>query len=137
MTDPAHAVPEGDGEAAQQEAAAPPPRKTFNSYVTEQRNGALHEELSEELAALVKAVQDHGKAGSLSLTINVKPGAKGTRTLVVTDDVKVKAPKGDRPASMFFSDEDGNLSRNDPTQPELPLRRVPAGDGPADLRKVQ
>lgn len=112
-----------------------PPRKPISQFLIEQRNGALHAELSDALADVVKAVQDHHKAGAVSLTITVKPGAKGTATLVVTDDVKVKAPRGERPAAMFFADADGNLSRNDPRQTELPLRRVEVGQG-ADLRRA-
>lgn len=132
MTDQAR---EAAPDVPETEAPAPPPRKTFNSYVLEQRNGAMHAELSEEMAALVKSVQDHGKGGTLTVTINVKPGAKGTRMVIVTDDIKVKAPRGERPATMFYVDGDGNLSRNDPTQPELPLRRVDVAP-PADLRRA-
>lgn len=107
------------------------PRKTFASFVIEQRNGALHAEASETLAELVRAVQDHGKAGTVQITIRIAPGSKGTNTLVVSDDVKIKAPQGDRPAALFFPDDDGNLHRSDPRQLQHPaLRRVdvpPAG----------
>jgi hypothetical protein len=111
------------------------PRKTFASFLLEQRNGALHTELSEALADVVKAVQDHGKGGTVALSISIKPGAKGTSTLIVVDDVKTKVPQGERPAAMFFADEDGNLSRDDPRQTKLPLRQVDVGRG-ADLRRA-
>jgi hypothetical protein len=35
-------------------------------------------------------------------------------------------PEEDSPTSIFFADEDGNLTRNDPRQPTLPFREVPS-----------
>jgi hypothetical protein len=122
------------GEVVDHNVPTSPPRKTFSSFVIEQRNGALHSEASDELATLVKAVQDHNKAGSIQITIHVKPGSKGTNTLVVSDEVKVKAPQGDRPATLFFPDEHGDLHRSDPRQQNLPLRRVEVGPA-APLRR--
>ena len=124
-TDP-HGVDRATGEVVDDG----PTRKTFASFVIEQRNGALHAEASETLAELVKAVQDHGKAGTVQITIRIAPGSKGTNTLVVSDDVKIKAPTGDRPAALFFPDEHGNLYRQDPRQLDLDrerLRRVEVG----------
>ena len=49
-----------------------------------------------------------------------------------------KAPKGERPASTFFADETGNLSRNPPRQQELPLRQVEGGAATTtELRKAE
>jgi hypothetical protein len=122
------------GEIVDGGGPARPARKTFSSFVIEQRNGALHAEASDELATLVKAVQDHNKAGSIQITIHVKPGSKGTNTLVVSDEVKIKAPQPDRPATLFFPDENGDLHRSDPRQQQLPMRRVQVGP-PAPLRR--
>lgn len=113
----------------------PVPQRTFASFVIEQRNGGLHAEASDCLAQVVKAVQDHGKGGSVIIKIDIKPGSKGTNTLVVSDRVEVKVPQGDRPAALYFPDENGNLHRSDPRQQSLPLRRVDVG-APADLRRV-
>jgi hypothetical protein len=145
---PQHAVADPDRQAAYDAATDPhgmdpvtgevvdggTPRKTFASFVIEQRNGALHAEASEVLAELVKAVQDHNKAGSVTIKITVKPGSKGTNTLVVSDDVTIKAPTGDRPAALFFPDEHGNLHRSDPRQQQFPMRRVEVGP-PGPLRR--
>lgn len=128
-TDP-HGVDLATGEVVE----GAPQRKTFASFVIEQRNGALHAEASEVLAELVKAVQDHNKAGSVTIKITVRPGSKGTGTLVVSDDVTIKAPTGDRPAALFFPDEHGNLHRTDPHQQQLPMRRVDVG-APGPLRR--
>jgi hypothetical protein len=100
--------------------------RPFAAVLQEHRQGGLHSELSEKLAEVVAGVMEHGKAGSVSVTLNIKqaemPGA-----IVVTDDVKAKVPQADKPAALFYADERGNLSRRDPRQPELPLRKVDGG----------
>lgn len=100
-------------------------RRTFGSWVAEQRQGALHAELSEKLAELTAACMEHRKKGSLTLKVTVEP-QKDKVTLFVSDEVSVKAPVADRPSALYFADDRGNLSRNDPRQLEIPLREVPA-----------
>lgn len=100
--------------------------RPFAAFLQEQSGGRTHEELSVKLHDLIEAVQETGKGGSLTLKIDVRPipGA-GKRTLTVTDAVAAKVPKPDRQKSIFFVTDDGNLSRNDPTQPVLTgLREV-------------
>lgn len=127
--------------AAAPEEDAPRQVKPFAQLLQEQRNGALHAELSEQLAAVVAACQQHGKAGAVTLTISVKPNKDAAGTLMVTDVVKVKKPEGERPAALFFADSDGNLSRQDPRQLAFdgPLRKVPGGAQITDqpLRKAE
>lgn len=102
----------------------PKQRKPFAAFVQEQRNGGLHGELSDALAEVVAAVDEHRKAGTLVLTVKVTPNNDG-QTVTVTDKIKVTLPEGDRGAAIFFVDADGNLSRRNPRQIELPLREVP------------
>jgi hypothetical protein len=100
--------------------------RPFAEFLQEQAGGTLHAELSEKLHDLVQAVQETGKGGSIALKIDVKPipGTDG-RTLTVTDAVVTKLPKTERPKSIFFIDDDMNLSRTDPRQPVLTgLREV-------------
>ncbi|MEU0087225.1 hypothetical protein [Streptomyces sp. NPDC006274] len=100
--------------------------RPFAEFLQEQAGGTLHTELSEKLHDLVQAVQETGKGGSITLKIDVKPipGTDG-RTLTVTDAVVTKLPKTERPKSIFFIDDDMNLSRTDPRQPVLTgLREV-------------
>lgn len=98
-------------------------RKPFAAFLQEHRNGGLHAELSDGLALLVAACREHAKGGSLTLSVKVTPNADGM-TMTVSDEVKVKAPEASRGAALWFADEDGNLSRRNPLQPELPLREV-------------
>jgi hypothetical protein len=100
-----------------------PLRKPFAAFVQEQRSGGLHGELSDALVELVAAVQEHGKAGTLALTIKVAPNKDGS-TVTVTDKMKLSLPEGERGAAIYFIDGHGNLSRRNPWQQELPLKEV-------------
>lgn len=111
--------------------------RPFADFLLEQRRGLLHHELSEGLNELLEAVLEHGKNGSLTLTVTVKPAGAGDMTVFVTDDVKVKKPEGDRPASLFFVDDDRNLTRENPRQMSFEsLREVPKPDDAADPKET-
>ena len=102
------------------------PVRPFADWLREQAKGHTHDELSEALQDLVNKVRDTGKKGSLSLTVTVAPHKGDTRTLVVSDEIKVKLPEHDRDACIFYPDDAGNLSRNDPQQLAFDsLREVP------------
>lgn len=96
--------------------------RPFTQFVQEQRRGALHEELSERLAETVTAVMEHGKVGAVTLTLKIKPAGDGM--VQIFDDLKVKAPEGEKPPSIFFVDKRGNVQRQDPRQMEMSLQRV-------------
>ena len=98
-------------------------RKPFAAFVQEQRNGGLHGELSEAMTQLVAAVGEIEKKGTLTLTITVTPNRDG-QTVMVSDKITVKLPEGERGAAIYFFDTEGNLSRQNPRQIELPLREV-------------
>lgn len=99
--------------------------RPFAEFLQQQARGRTHDELSEALHNLLRAVQETGKGGKVQLTIDVKPLGKGDeRQVIVTDSVAVKMPAPKRAETFFFIDDDGNLTRTDPRQPELPLRDV-------------
>jgi hypothetical protein len=110
------------------QTAERPQLKPFGQFVQEQRNGGLHDELSVALAELVAQCVETGKKGTLTLKVSVVP-TKDEVTVLVTDDVAVKAPKHDAKPALFFPDENGNLLRRDPRQPELPLREIRGAKG--------
>lgn len=103
-------------------------RRPFAAWLQEQRNGALHAELTDALIDLTEACVEHGKPGTLTVQIKIKPSAEGYH-LYVADHVKVNAPEGERPAALYFHDGAGNLSRRDPNQLTLdqPLRKIDGG----------
>lgn len=96
--------------------------KPFREWLDEQRRGATHFELSEMLCEVVTAVAETGKKGSVTLKINVAPSGDGM--VVVTDEVNAKTPEPDRSASLYFYDDYGRLSREDPRQQKLDLRGI-------------
>lgn len=99
--------------------------RDFAAALLEIGGGRLHTRLSEQLAVITRAVSETGKKGVLTLKIEVKPLPKAdAKTLIVTGASTSKAPEADdaSPTSVFFADDDGNLSRSDPRQPQLPLR---------------
>lgn len=108
--------------------------KPFAATLQEIAAGSFHTRLGEQLQDLVTAVTDTGKKGTLTVQLTVAPIKPGNTTnLVVTGTVAVKAPKSDddSPSSVFFHDADGNLTRNDPNQPMLPLRALESGKAAA------
>lgn len=101
-----------------------PTVRPFAAFLRDHRKGLTHTELGERMAELTQAVTETGKVGTLSITFKVKPLQDGIVT--VTDAITSKLPQLERDASMFFTDEAGNLLRNDPRQMEIgDLREAP------------
>jgi len=101
--------------------------KPFASFLQQHEHGGLHNELSEDLAELTRAVVDNQKAGTLTLTLKLKP-TKMDGALEVEASVKVKTPEVERPTAFWFPDAHGNLHRRDPRQMQFsdaPVREVP------------
>ena len=97
-------------------------RRPFLQFLTEQRKGGLHLDLTDALAEVVKGVAEHGKQGTLTVSFKIKPVGDGQVQII--DVVKAGVPEGDKAPSIFFTDRKGNVSRKDPNQAELPLREV-------------
>jgi hypothetical protein len=112
-----------------------PQVRPFAAFLQDQRKGSLHDELSEQFHQLLAAVKETGKAGTLTLQIKVKPAGKGDNERILVSDVAVlKAPQVERPESFYFIDEQGNPTRSDPRQQELPLLEV--AREPGEVREV-
>jgi len=95
--------------------------------------GGLLDELSETQHSLIDAIRLTGKAGELTIKLAYKPDGNGQMTIKA--DVKAKEPAISRGTSLFFLTPEGNLTRRDPRQQDLPLRRV-NDDKPEVLRQV-
>lgn len=96
--------------------------RPFLDLLREHRGGLTHDELSEALNRLVAAVMDERKAGDLTLKVTIKP--QGDGAVMVMDEVKLKLPKPTKGTSLFFVTPENNLIRQDPRQPNLPLREI-------------
>ena len=95
--------------------------------------GHLLDELTEAQHSLVDAIRLTGKQGELTIKLVYKPDGSGQMTIKA--DVKSKEPALSRGTSLFFLTPEGNLTRKDPRQQEIPLRSV--AEEPAEtLRTV-
>jgi hypothetical protein len=90
----------------------------FAAFLVQHVGGRAHEEISEEMHQLLSAVNEHGKKGSLLIKVNVEPpkGHIDGAPVVISVDSELKAPKASAPPSLYFVDDDGNATRNDPRQ---------------------
>ena len=95
--------------------------------------GGLLDELSETQHNLIDAIRLTGKGGELTIKLAYKPDGSGQMTIKA--DVKAKEPALSRGTSLFFLTPEGNLTRRDPRQQDLPLRTV-NDDKPEVLRQV-
>lgn len=100
-------------------------RKQFHQVLGDIRAGELNDELTAALTELVTAVQNTGKAGSLTLKIKLKP-TKGL-AFEIEDDLSTNVPMLDKPATILFPTVEGNLVPYNPMQKQLDLRTVQDG----------
>jgi hypothetical protein len=77
-------------------------------------HGALADEAAAQLADLVQEVSHIGRKGVLTIKIEVAPFTGGGDTIRLSGKVTVTPPAHDPHAGVFFFDEDGALTRNDP-----------------------
>lgn len=110
--------------------------RPFADFLAEHNNGASHRKASVALQDVVQAVVDTGKKGSVSINVAVEP-MKGAEdgTLMLTVTVAEKIPTEPVKAAVFYADDDGNLTRNDPRQLSFDSLREVEGPAAAD-RKV-
>jgi len=92
--------------------------RLFTDTLAQLRSGRTHEELTKKLAELSLAVQETGKAGSISLIIRLVPGKSGQ--VDVEDKVDLKLPTFPRGGTLMFVAPSGALQRTDPRQETLP-----------------
>ena len=91
------------------------------------------EHAGNELSKLVNAVVTTGKAGSLTLKIDIKQSTAGA--LAVKSNVSTKIPKGLPPESLLWPTPEGNLITEDPRQEKLDLKQVPV-EKPRELKVI-
>lgn len=105
------------------------------------RGGAFVEECSDVLANVIRGVEETGKAGKLTITLDIKKVSGAIGVLAkVTDKTPEKAPD----AELYYATVEGNLSIDNPAQRKLDLRPVDGApkavrqldDGPKPLREI-
>lgn len=108
----------------------------FSQHLGFINRGELDDELTYELAELVKMVRLTGKQGSITLTLKVsKANKRDEDTLKIAPSYKTTLPQLDQAETIMFSTIDGDLLRNDPNQNELELKEIPEPDS-NELKEV-
>ena len=87
------------------------------------QGGLFLDQCSELFANVVRNVDETGKAGKLTITLDVKKVSGAISLLAkVTDKTPEKAPEKAPDADLFYATVEGNLSINNPNQRSLDLR---------------
>ena len=111
----------------------------FSEFLGAHNNGASERLASEALRRLVAAVEETGKKGFVTLKVSIEPMKNTDGMVTVTVDVAEKLPVLPPKASVFFTDSDGNLSRQNPAQGSLfdgDVKDSPAGPAAEEAREV-
>lgn len=86
--------------------------------------GVFIDEASDALAEVVKAVDATGKAGSITIKIDIRRATAGA--MAVRGAFSVKKPAEQAIEALLFPTPEGNLLTEDPNQKKLDLRPVVA-----------
>jgi hypothetical protein len=108
--------------------------RPFSDFLKDLANGLTVAQLTEQMAELVVAVGETGKRGTITLVLTLEPNAAGTVRII--DEIKTKIPQAARGASIFYSDDAGDLLRRDPRQTEMGFRDVSAEKPAAETRQA-
>lgn len=81
------------------------------------RRGELLHQCDQMLTDLMEAVAETGSTGSMSLKMDFKPNKAGQ--LEVTIKPTTKKPVRDIGKGIYFTTEDGRLTRRDPNQMDI------------------
>lgn len=106
-------------------------RRPLFDTLRDLRGGEVIEDLAAQLQELVQAVQITGRAGSVTLRLDVKPMDSGTEAFVVADTITAKPPRIKSAGTVMFPTPEGNLTRQSQRQDELPGISLAAERGAA------
>jgi len=104
------------------------PSNQFITTLALIRKGELVGELSALQAQAVAAVRLTGQAAEIHIKVRYVPVTKGDGgAITIREDTSIKLPKPEKAMSIFFTNEENGLQKNDPRQEELKFRAVPGG----------
>jgi hypothetical protein len=106
--------------------------KPLSDVMREIENGQFMADVTEALYNIVAAVKETHKTGKLKIVLEIKP--TGKETVGVSAQYQAVEPEHGRPITTFFIGRDLSLQRQDPNQPQLPLRSV---EVPADSQPIR
>jgi hypothetical protein len=92
------------------------------------QSGLFIDKCSDSLAEVVKSVDETGKPGKLTITLDLK---KSGGAIEIAGKVTNKAPEPKADSDLLWPTVEGNLSINNPNQRQLDLRQVETPKTPA------
>lgn len=84
------------------------------------QGGTFIDICTEQMAELVKGVDETGKSGSLTITLALKKAAGGALEIASKVTAKVPEPKPD--SDLLYPTNEGNLVVDNPNQRKLDLK---------------
>jgi len=97
--------------------------RDFMDVLTDIDGGRLHEQLSELYPEVVKSAVETNKPATLTLTLTVS--SSGGPMVQVTPKVTTKRPAPSAGAQLFYTDDNGNTTKDDPRQQKLKVLSDP------------
>lgn len=91
----------------------------FLDIITHYRRGTLNKKINEKLAELTKVCRDTNKAGEITIKLKLKPSKSGGNEFTWAGSVTSKVPEQIIPEAIFFIDDKGNVTRDDPAQSKM------------------
>lgn len=85
-------------------------------FLSQLRKGEFGIELADALEEVTRAVREHKKGGAVTVKLAISPMKNANDVVTVVDTVTVKAPRGERAASVRFTTADGELLVDPPSQ---------------------
>jgi hypothetical protein len=99
------------------------PQRPFGAVLNDVRDGACHMKLTKEMENLVAAVRQTGRAGKITLTLEVKPVQKTNGAMVtVKDKITVSLPEFEQEETVMFTTQHNTMHRDNPQQSKLDLK---------------
>ena len=90
-------------------------------WLLKHRQGQLHRQLSEALAAVLLACRDTEKPGEITLKIRVKPNPDYLGQMLISDQVLAKPPEQATSTAYLFNADALRLHGEDKGQLSIPL----------------
>lgn len=115
-----------------------PERGSFAATLASIRPGS-DVDLADELRAVIAAVADTNKAGSVTFKIEVKPSPdSGGSMVIINDKITSTIPAHPRKGTLAFITEDGDLSQRDPASTPLfeDARELAPKPTPSEIKEL-
>lgn len=99
------------------------PQSDIHQLLIEMRSGRVLQDINTKFNQVLAAVLDTGSKGKVTIELNIEPGRMGSGGAVLevelSHNIKLKTPEHDIGKAVFFVNQEGILTREDPEQTAL------------------